>query len=240
VGAALTPAIALDGVVKAFGRTRALDGVDLEVAPGTFLGLIGHNGAGKSTLLELLFGRLLPTSGSVRVCGIDVGADPAGARAVIGGVPEEAALYEWLSAREWFELVAEVRGKGDVGRALDVCDLGADADRPIREYSQGMRRRTALAAALLGDPPVVLLDEALNGLDPPSAARIKGILRQVVDAGSTVVLSTHVVETVARVADRVVMLAHGRVVADERMADMGADGLEKLFLERLAASKRAD
>ncbi|MBA2321751.1 MAG: ABC transporter ATP-binding protein [Deltaproteobacteria bacterium] len=231
------PAIEVSGVRKVFGRTVALDRVDLAVAPGTFLGLIGHNGAGKSTLLELLFGRLIPTEGTVRVGGVEVGADPAAARRIVGGVPEELALYEWLSAREWFELVAEVRGTGDVASALDVCDLGADAERPIREYSQGMRRRTALAAALLGDPPVVLLDEALNGLDPPSAARIKGILRSVVDSGRTVVLSTHVVETVERVADRVVMLAHGRIVADELTSALGQEGLERLFLERLAASK---
>ncbi len=233
----MTPAIEVKGVSKSFGRTRALDGVDLVVPPGTFLGLIGHNGAGKSTLLELLFGRLSPTSGTVRVCGVEVCAEPAAARAVIGGVPEEAALYEWLTAREWFELVAEVRGHGNVASALAICDLGADAERPIREYSQGMRRRTALAAALLGEPPVVLLDEALNGLDPPSAARIKGILRGVVDTGRTVVLSTHVIETVERVADRVVMLANGRVVADEAMASLGDRGLERLFLERLAASR---
>jgi ABC-2 type transport system ATP-binding protein len=157
---------------------------------------------------------------------------------VLGAVPEEPAVYEWLSCREFLEFVAQVRGAGDVGRALEVSGLGADAERPIREYSQGMRRRTALAAALLSEPPVLVLDEALNGLDPPSAARVKGILREAVDAGRTVLLSTHVVETVERVTDRVILLAHGKVVADERTRDLGGRGLEQLFLERLEASRR--
>ncbi len=226
------------GVRKTFGKVVAVDRVDLAVEPGTFLGLIGHNGAGKSTCLEMLMGLLQPTEGHVLVAGIDVVADPKGARAKLGAVPEEPGLYDWLTAREWLEFVAEIRGGGDVRAALDVSDLGADSDRLIREYSQGMRRRTALAAALLGDPAAIVLDEALNGLDPPSAARIKGILREQVQGGRTVILSTHVVETVQAVADRVVMLAHGRVVADAKMAELGSKGLEELFLTKLAETQR--
>lgn len=226
------------GVRKTFGKVVAVDRVDLAVAPGTFLGLIGHNGAGKSTCLEMLMGLLQPTEGQVLVAGTDVAQDPRGARLKLGAVPEEPGLYDWLTAREWLELVAEIRGGGDVQGALGVSDLGADSDRLIREYSQGMRRRTALAAALLGDPAAIVLDEALNGLDPPSAARIKGILRDQVRAGRTVILSTHVVETVQAVADRVVMLAHGRVVADARTEELGARGLEELFLTKLAESHR--
>jgi ABC-2 type transport system ATP-binding protein len=230
----MTPAVELRGVRKLFGRVVTIDRNDLVVEPGTFLGLIGHNGAGKSTCLELLMGLLQPTEGTVSVGGVDVGQDPRGARQRLGAVPEEPALYDWLTAREWLEFVAEVRGGGDVGAALALTDLRGDADRLIREYSQGMRRRTALAAALLGDPPVLVLDEALNGLDPPSAARIKAALRARVEAGGTVILSTHVVETVEAVADRVVMLARGRVVADEPTSTLGAGGLEALFLRKLA------
>lgn len=145
-------------------------------------------------------------------------------------------MYPWLTAREFLELISEIRGHGDVEEALSLADLGEDADRVIREYSQGMRRRTALAAALLGDPEVLVLDEALNGLDPPSAARVKKVLRGAVDRGRTVLLSTHVVETVEAVADRVIMLAHGRVVEDVAAEDLKAGALERLFLERMAAS----
>ncbi|MBX2803580.1 MAG: ABC transporter ATP-binding protein [Myxococcales bacterium] len=233
-------AIAFTDVRKTFGRVLAVDRVSFSIQPGTFVGLIGHNGAGKSTCLRMLMGLLRPTEGTVQVADVDVVQQPLLARQRMGAVPEEPAVYAWLTAREFLEFVAEVRGRGDVGAALQLAGLGGDADRFIREYSQGMRRRTALAAALLGEPDVLVLDEALNGLDPPSSARVKGVLRDAVDDGRTVLLSTHVVETVEAVADRVVMLAHGKVVADERTEDLGSDGLEKLFLERLAASTRIE
>lgn len=232
-------AVRFEGVRKTWGRVVAVERVDLAIPAGSFVGLIGHNGAGKSTCLKMLMGLLRPTEGRVLVCGRDAAAEPQAARLAMGAVPEEPALYEYLSAREHLEFVAAVRGGGDVGAALALADLGSDADRLIREYSQGMRRKTAIAAATLGDPQVLVLDEALNGLDPPSAARVKAALRERVDRGRTVILSTHVVETVQAVADRVVMLAHGRVVADERAADLGEGGLERLFLERLAATRDA-
>ncbi len=229
----MTPAIELVGVRKSFGRTEAVKGIDLSVPPGTFVGLIGHNGAGKSTLLQMLAGNLRPTEGTVRIGGIDVGADPRGARRRMGAVPEQPPLYEWLTAREFFEFVAEVRGVADIGIALEVANLGDDAERLIREYSQGMRRRTALGAAMLGEPAVLLLDEALNGLDPPSAARVKALLRNAVRGGQTVLLSTHVVETVQSVADRVVMMVRGEVKVDGLTAELGEQGIEALFLEQL-------
>jgi len=232
-------AIEFQGVRRTFGKVVAVERIDLTIAKGSFVGLIGHNGAGKSTSLRMLMGLLQPSEGHVRVCGHDVVTAPWQARKALGAVPEEPALYEYLTAREFLEFVAEVRGKGDVGRALDLAGLGADADRLIREYSHGMRRKTALAAAVLAEPQVLVLDEALNGLDPPSAARVKTFLRGLVDNGATVVLSTHVVETVQAAADRVILLAHGRVVADEATASLGPNGLEALFLEKLAASELA-
>lgn len=229
-------AIVFERVRKTFGRTVAVDRVDFSIEPGQLVGLIGHNGAGKTTCLSMLMGLLRPSEGCVRVGGHDVVTAPQAARRVLGAVPEDPALFHHLSARELFEFLASVRG-GEVAYAVDVADLGADVDRPIREYSQGMRRRAALAAALLGRPEVIVLDEALNGLDPPSSSRVKEILRREVDRGATVLLSTHVVETVAAVADRVIMLAHGRVVADEDVATIGPAGLEALFLERIAATR---
>lgn len=236
-----TPAaVEFEGVRRTFGRVVAVDRVDLRLEAGSFVGLIGHNGAGKSTLLRMLTGLLLPSEGTVRVAGLDVHEQPRKARRVMGAVPERPALYEYLTAREWLTFVADVRGGADaIDGLLEAMDLAGDADRLIREFSQGMRRKSALAAALLGDPQVVVLDESLNGLDPPSAARVKALLRARVDAGATVVLSTHVVDTVEKVADRVVMLAHGRIVADEMAADLPEGGLEGLFLERLEESRRA-
>lgn len=232
-------AISFDGVHKSFGRVHAVRDVSFDVPSGSFVGLIGHNGAGKSTCLKMLMGLLRPDQGSVRVAGVDVAEQPEVARRGFGAVPEESALYPWLTAREFLEFVADVRGRGDVAAALEVADLGEDADRVIEGYSQGMKRRTALAAAVLGEPPVLILDEALNGLDPPSAARVKAMLRRAVDGGQTVLLSTHVVETLEAAADRVIMLAHGRLVEDVTTADLEAGDLERLFLDRMAETREA-
>ncbi|TVQ93816.1 MAG: ABC transporter ATP-binding protein [Deltaproteobacteria bacterium] len=234
------PAASIQGVHRSFGRVRAVIDINLQIPRGHFVGLIGHNGAGKSTLLRMMIGLLRPDRGTIRVGGIDVHADPLNARRKIGAVPEQPAVYEYLTAREWLDFVADVRGGADqIEDLLQLLDLAGDADRLIREFSQGMRRKAALAAALLGDPELIVLDESLNGLDPPSSARVKGLLRAKVDAGASVLLSTHVVDTVERVADRVVMLAHGRVVADELASDLPAGGLEALFLERLEQTRRS-
>lgn len=235
----MTDALRIEGVSHSYGRVQAVKSLNLTLAKGSFVGLIGHNGAGKSTTLKLVTGLLKPSAGRIWIDGIDVVAEPLEARRRYGAVPEEPALFEALSAQEFLEFVAEVRGKGQVSEGLAIADLGADAQRPIREYSQGMRRRTALAAALLGEPPLLVLDEALNGLDPPAAAAVKRHLRGCVERGQTVLLSTHVVETVQAVADRVVMMARGEIVADEETRNLPAGGLESMFLERMEASKQA-
>lgn len=233
----MTPGIAITGLRKQFGPTVAVEQLDLLVQPGEFVGLIGHNGAGKSTLLKMLAGQLLPTAGTVQIAGIDMLTAPNQARTNLGFVPEEAPLWDYLSAREFLEFVIGVRGKGDLASALELTGLGSDADRLIREYSQGMRRKTALAAALVAEPSVIVLDEALNGLDPPSAARTKGLLKERCQQGACVLFSTHIVETVEAVADRVVMMARGRVVDDRRVADIPAGGLEQLFLGQIGPTE---
>ncbi len=232
-------AVVFEKLRKEFGKVVAVDEVDLSIEPGTFVGLIGHNGAGKTTTLRMLMGLLRPTSGRVLIDGLDVMANPREARKRFGAVPEEAAVYPYLTAREYLTFIAEVRGGGDVEQALALTGLGEDADRLLREYSQGMRRKTALAAALLGKPSVLVLDESLNGLDPPSAAMVKATLRQLVDQGTTVILSTHVIETVQAAADRVIMLAHGRVVADVSTDGMAEGDLEDMFLRLLEETRDA-
>ena len=210
------------GLGRDFGRLRAVDTVSFSVTAGEFVGLVGPNGAGKSTTIKLLTAQLMPTRGQVRVSGVDVVEDPNGARRQIGYVPEDPSLYEYLSAREMVSFAAELRGASDaeVTEVLELAGLGSDADRLIREYSQGMRRKTALACALVARPPLLVLDEALNGLDPPSAARVVAALKAACERGQAVLLSTHVLDTLEKVADRIVMVAAGRVLADVPVSEL--------------------
>lgn len=228
--------IEVRGLQKRYGRHVAVEDVSFSVSAGELVALIGHNGAGKSTTLKALTGQLQPSAGEVLVAGVNVLQDPGEARRRFGYVPEDPQLYDYLTAREMLELVVEVRGQGDIPATLAAVGLQDDADRLIREYSQGMRRKAALAAAMVSKPQVLILDEALNGLDPPSAARVKAHLRALAEGGAAVLLSTHVLETVEKIADRVVMLARGRVVADHSVAEIGEEGLERLFLSRIGES----
>lgn len=228
-----TSGISLRGVTRSYGRAVALHPLDLDIGPGELVGLIGPNGAGKTTLLRILTAQLLPSAGSVSLGGVDVVQDPGLARARVGIVPEEPALYEYLSAREMLQYVMALRGGGDLDAALQMAGLGADAERLIHEYSQGMRRRTALAAAVVSAPPVLVLDEALNGLDPENAMRVETFLAARAAAGTTILLSTHLLDSVERMATRVLMMRAGRVVADARVAELGPDGVRALFREKM-------
>jgi len=226
-------AIIIKNLEKRYGRVVAVDGIDLKVEPGELVAFIGPNGAGKSTTLKMLTGQLIPTSGAIELGGVDVLLEPGRAREKMGYVPEEPALYDYLTAREFLEFVVSVRGEGDIESALEFTQLGEDADRLIREYSQGMKRKTALAAAVVSKPEVLILDEALNGLDPPSAVRVKRYLRSMCDSGTAVILSTHVLDTAERIADRVVMISSGKIVADVCAEELHGQTLEQVFLERI-------
>jgi len=219
---ATSAALELVGLRKEYRKLVAVDSLDLHVRAGEFVGFVGPNGAGKSTTIKMLCGQLVPTAGTVRVAGVDVVSDPGGARAKLGYVPEEPKLYDYLNAREMLEFVAEVRGAPAtrIDAALEIAGLGDDAERLIREYSQGMRRRTALACAMLAQPPLLVLDEALNGLDPPSAMRVSTALQAACEAGAAVLLSTHVLDTLERVAHRIVMIREGRIVEDVPVAEL--------------------
>ncbi|MEL6344869.1 MAG: ABC transporter ATP-binding protein [Myxococcota bacterium] len=208
------PAIVVDGVGKSFGRVDAVKSLSFTVQPGEFIGFVGPNGAGKSTTIKMLTGQLLPTRGRIQIGGIDVTEDPNAARAQVGYVPEFPQLYDYLNAREMIEFVARIRGGGDVGRALEIAGLGDDAERLIQEYSQGMGRKTALACAMVAEPPVLILDESLNGLDPPSTARVLRALNDARAEGAAVLLSTHVLDTLEKVATRILMVRDGELIAD--------------------------
>jgi ABC-2 type transport system ATP-binding protein len=224
------------GVAKAFGSTQALAGVDLDVPQGTVLGLLGPNGAGKTTLVRVLATLLRPDAGTARVAGIDVLADPQAARTVIGLAGQYAAVDELLTGRENLEMVGRLYGLGKAGarersqQALERLSLTDAADRPVRTYSGGMRRRLDLGASLVGQPSVLILDEPTTGLDPRTRLELWGFLEDLVRDGTTVLLTTQYLEEADRLADRIVVIDQGSVIAegssDELKERQGGDVLD--------------
>ena len=212
-------AIRLRGLTKLFGERVAVEGMTLDVGPGELFGFLGPNGAGKTTTMKLLVGLLLPTSGTAELCGFDVVAESARARAVAGWCPDEPALYDRLSGREQRRLVADLYGvPRDVqaqraGPLLESLGLDSRADDLVQSYSRGMRQKLSLACALLHDPRVLLLDEPMVGLDPAGARLLKDVLRGLCSQGRTVFLSTHVLEVAELLCDRVGVVRDGRLVA---------------------------
>jgi len=231
----------LEHVSKQFATHRAVQDLSLSLDPGDFLGLIGPNGAGKSTTLKMVVGHLRPTRGRVLIRGQDVADTPLEARRNIGYVPEYLALYEYLTGAEYVDFSGEMKGlepstrKAELNELLDILDLGEERDRLIRTYSQGMRRKVALAGAIIGKPPLLVLDEALNGLDPTTSHKLKQYLMALAQGGTTILLSSHVLEVLERICNRIAIMRRGRLV-DVRNGEeleairQEAGGLERHFL----------
>ncbi|MGX4736661.1 ATP-binding cassette domain-containing protein [Kitasatospora griseola] len=215
------PAIRVRKLGKRFKDLVALDDVDFEVPPGSVFGLLGPNGAGKTTAIRILTTIIQPTSGRAEVLGTDVVAHPGAVRRMIGLAGQYAAVDPNLTARENLRLIGRLtqlpRGRRSP-RAADLLarfDLTRAADRPVRTFSGGMRRRLDVAAALVPEPPVLFLDEPTTGLDPQSRTALWELIRELVADGTTVLLTTQYLEEADRLAHRVAVLAEGRVVADD-------------------------
>jgi ABC transporter DrrB family efflux protein len=217
---AAAPAVSVEGVVKRFGETVALGGVDLEVAQGTVFGLLGPNGAGKTTLVRVLATLLAPDAGRAQVFGRDVTEDAAAVRELIGLTGQFAAVDEILTGRENLEMFGRLfdLSREDASRRatelLERFDLADAADRPARTYSGGMRRRLDLASSLTTEPRILFLDEPTTGLDPRSRIAIWGIVRDLVRDGTTVLLTTQYLEEADEIADRIAVIDHGKVIAE--------------------------
>ena len=225
---------------KSFGAKEAVAGVDLEIAVGSLAGLVGPNGAGKTTSLSMMTGLLRPDAGQVLVSGLDVWADPVAVKAAIGVVPAEAMLFERLSGGEMLEYAGRLRGlpvaeaRSRAGQLLDVLDLAADARRLVADYSTGMRKKAALGCALIHNPPVLFLDEPLEGVDPISADVIRRLLTRLTGSGSTVLFSSHVMELVEQVCDHVSIIDKGKIVVTGTMAQVrGGKTLQQAFIDRV-------
>jgi oleandomycin transport system ATP-binding protein len=232
----MTTAIQAEGLVKRFGDTKALDGVDLTAPAGTVLGLLGPNGSGKTTTVRILTTLLAPDAGCARVAGYDLARQPMAVRAAIGLTGQYAAVDENLTGRENLELIGNLLElprpvrRGRAVALLDGVELTDAADRVVKTYSGGMRRRLDLAASLVGDPRVLFLDEPTTGLDPSSRRSLWTTIRELVAEGSTVLLTTQYLEEADQLADQIVVLDHGRVLAegtsDQLKARAGGQVLE--------------
>ena len=206
--------IEVKNLEKHYGRVHAVKGLSFTLNPGDFVGFIGGNGAGKSTTIKMLTGQLIPTTGSIRISGVDIVEKPQVAREKVGYVPEFPELYTYLTGREMLEFVCSVRQSDSVDRGIEIAGLGSDINRLIREYSQGMRRKMAIACALVASPPILILDEALNGLDPSSVKRITKLLETEREKGTCIVLSTHVLDTLEKRATRLLYIDNGELISD--------------------------
>ncbi len=238
-------------LVKRYGTKAAVDDISFSVQGGEIFGFLGPNGAGKTTTIKMLVGLLRPTSGVVKVAGYDVQTQPLQAKAAAGYVPDEPNLYPKLSARELLRFVGDLYNmeRGQVEHRTDellrLFDLKDAGDDLIESYSHGMRQKTALAAALLHDPDVLVLDEPTVGLDPKSARLIKDILRQLADRGSAVFLSTHILEIAERMCDRIGIINQGKLAAIGTMGELrslgrGATNLEDVFLQLTGGAEDAE
>ena len=244
---ATSAAIVVEDLVKSYGDVHALKGVSFEASPGTVLGLLGPNGAGKTTAVRALTTLLRPDRGRVEVLGIDVVAHPGRIRTLIGLAGQSAAVDDNLTARENLRMVgrlthlprAEITSR--TAALLESFDLEDAADRVVRTYSGGMRRRLDLAAALVHRPPVLFLDEPTTGLDPRSRIELWAVIQDLVAEGTTVLLTTQYLEEADRLADHIIVIDHGAVIAEgtasELKATLGATVIETRFADEATAAR---
>ena len=236
-------AIDVSHLTKAYGPTIALSDVSLTVRPGEVRGLLGPNGSGKSSLMKTIMGLTKPSYGSIQVLGYDVRINPMEIKKIVGYVPESPRLYEFLTATEYLDFIADVRGlpysekKERISRFVDALDLEGKQGDMISSYSQGMKQKVAIIGALLHRPRVLLMDEPLNGLDPKSARLVKELIQGLAKEGVSVVFSTHILEIAEAICNKLTILQSGRILAEgtskdlRESAGLPGSGLEDVFLK---------
>jgi ABC-2 type transport system ATP-binding protein len=239
-------------LVKRYGDKIAVNDISFDVYQGEVFGFLGPNGAGKTTTIKVIVGLLQPTSGTVKVAGYDVQTQSMLAKASSGYVPDTPNLYAKLSGRELLRFVGDLYNmdRSQVEHRIDellrMFDLTAAADDTVDSYSHGMQQKTSLAAALMHDPKVLILDEPTVGLDPKSARLIKDILRQLADRGAAVMLSTHILEIAERMCDRIGIINKGQLIAVGTMDELrtldktGQTSLEDIFLDLTGGAEEAE
>jgi ABC-2 type transport system ATP-binding protein len=233
-------ALQLTALTKHFGRP-AVDQLNLTVRRGELYALLGPNGAGKTTTLRMVAGLLAPDSGKIEVFGIDLAANPAGAKQAMAYLPDDPMLYAKLKPTEYLEFIAGLWGiaaadaEPRARKLLDWLDLTKHAHELTEGFSRGMKQKLALAGALIHEPQLLILDEPLTGLDAAAARQVKDLLVDHVNGGGTVILTTHILEVAERLAQRIGIIEHGRLIAegtlDELRSRAGAATLEDVFLQ---------
>jgi ABC-2 type transport system ATP-binding protein len=235
--------ILAEHLTKFYGPVVGLNDLSISVGQGEVRGLLGQNGSGKSTLMKSLIGLIRPTSGMVKVLGFDVQRSSMEVRRSVGYVPESPRLYEFLTATEYLDFIADVRGlsyaekKDRISRLVQALDLEGKQGDTIAGYSQGMKQKVALMGAILHRPKVLLLDEPLNGLDPKSARVVKEFVQGLAREGVTTIFSTHILEIAEAICDRLTILQNGHVLAEgttqelREKAGLSGSKLEDVFLK---------
>ncbi|MFE1782016.1 ABC transporter ATP-binding protein [Streptomyces sp. NPDC059506] len=240
----MAPVLSCHEVVKAYRRQTVLDGVSLTVEAGRVVGLLGLNGAGKTTLMRIATGLLAPDAGEVRILGEPLPMRPAVLNRV-GAALDAPAFHPWMTGRGALRCLLDIAGLPDAGRIdrlLERVGLAEAAGRRIKGYSQGMRQRLALAAALLKEPDLLILDEPTNGLDPQGVRLVRAIVQEEAARGAAVLVSSHLLDEIARMCDELIMVSRGVVTARGTLADLGFDAggdLEEWFFAQQRGAEHA-
>ncbi|MBR4442657.1 MAG: ABC transporter ATP-binding protein [Clostridia bacterium] len=228
----------IEHLTKRYGAKAAVDDLSLHIKPGEIYGFIGHNGAGKTTTIKSCCGILAFDEGEITVNGVSIRRDPIACKKMMAYIPDNPDLYEFLSGVKYLNFVADMYGVGKaereerIARYADLFELTEDLAQPVSAYSHGMKQKLALISALIHEPKLVIMDEPFVGLDPKASHIVKGLMRDICDAGGAIFFSTHVLEVAEKLCDRVAIIRQGRLVANGTLEEVSGDAsLEEVFLE---------
>lgn len=244
----VSPAIEVQNLRKVYGDKAAVDGLTLSVPQGCFFGFLGPNGAGKTTTIKMLMGLAPPTSGAIRLLGLAMPERALEIKRLIGLVPDESLLFDHLTGGEFIEFAGRIYGleravaRERSAELLELFELGSAGRKLISEYSKGMRKRVAMAAALIHRPRLFLMDEPFEGVDAVGARLMKDILLEQVRHGATIFLTSHVLEVVERLCDRVAIIHEGRLIREGLMADLrgSSETLEDAFVQAIGVERTTE
>ena len=228
----------IDHLTKTYGEKKAVDDLSLHIAPGEIYGFIGHNGAGKTTTLKSIAGILQFDAGDIRIGGTSIREDPLACKRMMAYIPDNPDLYEFMTGIKYLNFIADIFGVSADDRQARIRDYAArfeltdDLAQPIAAYSHGMKQKLAIISAWLHQPRLILMDEPFVGLDPKAAHLLKGMMRELCDAGGAIFFSTHVLEVAEKLCDKVAIIKGGKLIRSGTMEDVkGDESLESVFLE---------